>query len=215
MSTGQRLFSSWSKSSAKVLRSLIFIPDQGVINATRPSRFSSYPNLNSIADCFKVFIQTPKDPVLQRWTWSSYKHHNTLKYFVSVTPNSMVAFLSKAYPGAISDKEITNLSGFLDMVSPYCSIMVDKGFKIDEECAARKIQLIIPPGKRGHAQMSQRKVINTKEIARLRILVEQVIRRIRSFNILLHELPINMIYHADDITTICCAVANMHKPTFK
>lgn len=85
----------------------------------------------------------------------------------------MVAFLSKAYPGAISDKEITNLSGFLDIVPPYCSIMVDKGFKIDEECTVRKIQLIIPPGKRGHAQMSQKKVINTKGIARLSILVEQ------------------------------------------
>ena len=143
LSTGHRIFSSWSKSSAKVLRSLIFVPDQGIINATRPSRFSSYTNLNSIADCFEVFIQTPKDPVLQRWTWSSYKHHNTLKYFVSVTPNSMVVFLSKAYPGAISDKEITNLSGFLDIIPPYCSIMVDKGFKINEECAARKIQLII------------------------------------------------------------------------
>ena len=154
LSTGHRIFSSWSKSSAKVLQSLIFVPDQGII--IRPSRFSLYPNLNSIADCSEVFIQTPKDPVLQRWTWSSYKHHNTLKYFVSVTPNSMVAFLSKAYPGAISDKEITNLSGFLDIVPPYCSIMVDKGFKIDEvfkyssiqksfldKCFKNEIQLIL------------------------------------------------------------------------
>ena len=92
--------------------------------------------------------------------------------------------------------------------------MVDKGFKIDEECAARKIRLIIPPGKRGHAQMSEKKVMNTKDIARLRILVEQVSRRIRTFNILTHELPVNMIHHADDIMAICCAMANMHKPIF-
>jgi hypothetical protein len=214
-SSCQRIFSSWSKTTAKVLRSLVFMPDQGILNATRPGRFSSFPNLNSIADCFEVFIQTPKDPVLQRLTWSSYKHHNTLKYFVSVAPNSMVVFLSKAYPGAISDKEITNQSRFLDHVGPYCSIMVDKGFRIAEECAARQIQLIIPPGKRGHSQMNQKQVVDTKEIARLRILVEQVIRRIRTFNILSHELPINLIRHADDIASICSAVSNLNRPIFK
>ena len=198
-----------------MLRSLIFIPDQGIINTTRSARFSSQLNLNSIADCFEVFIQTPKDPVLQRMTWSSYKHHNTLKYFVSVAPNSMIVFLSKAYPGSISDKQITNLSGFLDQVGQYCSIMVDKGFSIAEECAARKIHLLIPPGKRGHSQMNQKQIVNTKEIARLRILVEQVIRRIKSFSILAHELPINLIRHADDISTICSAVANLNRPIFK
>ena len=95
----------------------------------------------------------------------------------------MVTFMSKSHPGSISDKELTKYSGFLDMIPPYSSIMVDKGFKIDEECAARKIRLIIPPGKRGHAQMSEKKVMNTKDIARLRILVEQVIRRIRTLHL--------------------------------
>ena len=112
LSTGQRIFSSWVRTTAKVMSPLVYIPDQGFINATRPPRFASYPNLSGIADCFELFIQTPKDPILQRLTWSSYKHHNTLKFFASVAPNSMVTFVSKSHPGSISDKELTNYVAF-------------------------------------------------------------------------------------------------------
>ena len=56
-------------------------------------------------------------------------------FLVCVTPNSAITFVSKAYTGRISDKEITLKSVFLDMLSRYSNIMADKGFNLFDECA--------------------------------------------------------------------------------
>ena len=37
---------------------------------------------------------------------------------------------------------------FLDTIEPYSTLMVDKGFNIEDECSARRIHLLIPPGRR-------------------------------------------------------------------
>ena len=147
------IFASWLKASVMVMKSFVYMPDQESINATKPPRFSAINNLNSIIDCSEIFTETPKDHRLQRLLWSSYKHHNTLKFLIGVAPNSMIVFLSQAYCGSISDKEITMQSNYFDQIEPYCSIMADKGFIISKECTARRLNLIILPGRRGHAQM--------------------------------------------------------------
>ena len=174
------IFSSCARASANVLKSFVFSSDQETINATKPPRFSPVKNLTMFIDCSELFAQCPKDHLLQR-LWSSYKHHNTLKFLIGVAPNSMITLVSKAFCGSISDKEICLQSGFFDILEPYCSIMADKGFRISQEYTARQIQLIIPPGRRGHTQMLSGQVLKTKEIAQLRILVEQVIRRLKCF----------------------------------
>ena len=58
-------------------------------------------------------------------------------------------------------------------------IQADKGFHIGEECAAWCIHLHVPPGKRGEGQMSRADNNKTSRIANFRILVEQVIRRVK------------------------------------
>ena len=86
--------------------------------------------MHSIADATEIFIQALKHYLLQRLTWLNYKHHNTLKALVVIVPNSDIIFISLAYPGSISDKEIIKQSGYLDMMEPYTELMVDKGFNI-------------------------------------------------------------------------------------
>ena len=209
------LFTSWSKAAAMVLGSVVFMPDQGRINETKPRRFSAVKNLNCIIDCSEIFTETPKDHRIQRLLWSSYKHHNTLKFLIGVAPNSFISFLSKAYCGSISDKEICIQSDFFNKIEAHCSIMADKGFHIEKECNARSIHVIIPPGKRGHAQMLTGDVIKTKLVAQLRILVEQVIRRLKCFRMLSQELPVNLVHHIDDVLIICAGLCNLQNPIMK
>ena len=114
----------------------------------------------------------------------------------------MVTFISKAYTGRTTDKEITLDSGYLDKV-PRHSTMFDKEFLLHQECAARQITPYMPPGKRGTSQMTTLQVSKTKRIANLRIIVEQVIRRMKTFRILQHELPISLIPHVDDLLVMC------------
>ena len=94
--------------------------------------------------------------------------------------------------------------------TPYCSVMADKGFKIDQECTARRINLIVPPDHRGQSQMLSGQVLKIKQIAQLRILVEQVIRRLKCYRILSQEL--DLVSHVDDALVICSAIVNNMKP---
>ena len=83
------------------------------------------------------------------FTWSNYKHGNAFKVIVVIAPSSNIMFISLAYPGSIPDREITKQSGYLDMMEPYTElIMVDKGVNISNESAAKRIYVVVRPGKR-------------------------------------------------------------------
>ena len=90
-----------------------------------------------------------------------------MKYLVCVAPNSGITFVSKAFTGRISDKKLTLKSGFLDMLPKHCSIMADKGFNLNDECAARSLYFIVPPGRRGTTQMAPADVSKTSNIAKV------------------------------------------------
>ena len=68
--------------------------------------------------------------LVQSETWSDYKHHNTWKLLVGVTPNGQVTFLSDLWGGHVSDKQITRENGVLDLLQAGDNVMVDRGFDI-------------------------------------------------------------------------------------
>ena len=178
-----QIFHSWIRRMAEYFRSFVFIPDIETILVTTPKRYIHFENLIGIIDCSEIFTETPKHLELQSATWSEYKHHNTLKFLVCVAPNSAITFLSKAYTGRISDKEITLKCVFLDMLLRYSNIMADKGFNIFDECTARCLHFTVAPGRRGASQMTPAEINKTSAIAKVRILVEQVTRRLKRASI--------------------------------
>ena len=191
-------FISWVKVLSLVLRNIIFVPNQGQLNFTRPKRFDKNRDVCQIIDGFECFIETPKSLDLQKVTWSEYKHHNTIKVLVGCSPNSSVTFLSQSFPGSISDKGIVKSSNFLKTVPPYSAIMADKGFDIEAMCLAHNVRLIIPPGRCGSHQMTKEKLEKGKNVAKLRILIEQVIKNMKDFKVLSHEIPITLLPIIDD-----------------
>ena len=210
-----QIFSSWLTCIDKIFANLLFWPSKDHVHATTPARFRAIPNLRAIIDCSEIFIETPKDPKLQAATWSDYKHHNTMKYLIAVAPNSMITYVSPLYTGRSSDKEITLHCGFLDKLDMYDVLQADKGFNILPDCESRLITLHVPPGKRGQAQMSSACVTKTKRNANLRILVEQVIRRQKSFHAMKHEMSVSQINMGDKILRVISAVCNLYGPIYK
>lgn len=80
----------------------------------------------------------------------------------------MINFISECLRGGggrVSDKVITNQSGFLDVVEPNDTVLADRGFPIIEELTLKRAKLLIPPGRNGANQMTKADVILTKQIA--------------------------------------------------
>ena len=51
-------------------------------------------------------------------TWSNYKHHNTVKFLIGVTPQGVISFISKAWGGRVSGKYLTENAGLLRRLLP-------------------------------------------------------------------------------------------------
>ena len=94
----------------------------------------------------------------------------------------------------------------------YTELMVDKGFNISNECAAKRIYDVVLPGKRRSSQMLLWEVTKINKIAKTRILVEQVIRGLKVFRFIANEVSINMFSYIDDILQICPAISICKAP---
>lgn len=210
------VFKCYIEILAKSLRPalLIFYTRQEIAR-TIPKEYGNYPKLRCIIDCSEIFIQKPSHMRLQAATWSDYKHHNTVKFLVAISPQGSIAFISKLWGGRTSDRHIVRSSGFLSHLNPQDQVLADRGFTVREELMMRGAELVLPPAGKGKAQMTPADVAKTKKVANVRIHVERVIQRIKTFRLISQVLPISLLSHADHIVTVCCALTNLKGPIVK
>ena len=95
--------------------------------------------------------------------------HTTSKVLVACAPSGAAVFVSEAFEGSISDKEICEKSGFFNIIEKNDMILADRGFLIEEELRQRGAYLNIPPFMRGKKALSLKETIQTKCIAKARI----------------------------------------------
>ncbi|CAC5403622.1 unnamed protein product [Mytilus coruscus] len=114
---------------AKKLNFLVQWPDKDSLIKNMPVIFKkTYPRCVSIIDCFEVFINRPGHLTARAQTWSNYKHHNTIKFLVPITPTGAISYVSRAFGGRTSDKVITQRSGYLDKLEHNDQVLADRGF---------------------------------------------------------------------------------------
>ena len=201
---------------ARHLNFLIQWPSKREIVRHMPKVFrETFSNCNVVIDCTEVFIESPSDMTAGNYTWSNYKHHNTLKFLVACSPCGAVTFVSRAFGGRASDKVITKKSGFLDMLEHGSVVLADRGFLIGEELAACGAALVIPDFTRGKTQLSAREVERSRKISRVRIHVERLMERLKNFKILSTTMNIGLVCQADNIMCICSAISNLHPKLVK
>ena len=133
--------------------------------------------VTAIIDCFELFIEKPTNLLAKSCTWSQYKHHNTAKYLIAISPQGVITYISKGWGGRVSDKHITENSSFLKNILPGDLVLADRGFNIAESLGAHGASLQIPAYTKGKQQLSASDVEKTRSIANVRIHVERIIGR--------------------------------------
>ncbi|XP_033764275.1 uncharacterized protein LOC117345315 [Pecten maximus] len=195
---------------ASKLAFLIHWPEKDDIIRTMPDIVRQhFKGCRCIIDCTEIFIDRPGNLTARASTWSNYKHNNTLKLLVAITPCGAISYLSRVFGGRTSDKIITQRSGFLDLISYNDVVLADRGFLISEELVSRGATLVIPAFTRGLVQLSQKDIERTRTIARVRIHVERAIGRLKTFKVISGPMPMSLVPHVDSVVTICAALCNL------
>ncbi len=112
-------------------------------------------------------------------TYSAYKHHNTVKYLLGITPQGTVSYIWEGWGGRASDKHITEHCSLLQNLVPGDTILADRGFDIGDSVGSYCSSLKIPAFTKGKTQLSSIEVEQSRNIANVRIHVERVIGNIR------------------------------------
>ena len=205
-STVSRIITTWANFLYSVLGSLSIWLSEEDVKKRLPQVFKSFPDTQVIVDCTELRCQTPADPLLQSEMYSQYKSHSTMKAMVGMAPHGPITFVSKLYGGSISDKELFKRSGIQHLLTKDMAVMADKGFLIDD-CIPGKVYR--PPFLSSkQSQMPADQVHRTQEIARVRIHIERVIRRVKENHLFDTIIPLSIASHINQLFVVACILSN-------
>lgn len=213
-STVSRIFNTWINFMFDHCKGLVPYPSAEQIKFNIPRSFHNYPDCQIIIDCTEFFTERPSKLSDQWKTWSEYKHHNTFKLLVGVTPSGMVNYISRLWGGRASDRHITDNDGFVYVLHNNMSVMADKGFTIDD-LLPHDIKLNVPPRIPTKRPLTESEFFLTSNIASVRIIVEMKMEQIKNYRYLQGVLPLSEAHLAEQIIYVCTSLTNLLPPLFK
>lgn len=134
-------------------------------------------------------ISIAKKAIHQALTGSEHKKANTVKSFITCTPDGLVSFVSTEYGGRIIDVNLVEHSKFLDnlnLVHVYPPIEVSSTFI---SFTTKKFYFVRTS--KYSTKLTKYEVWQNEQIASLRIHVVGVIHRVREFSMLTIHSVIN------------------------
>ena len=112
----------------------------------------------------------------------------------------------------MSDERLVKESGILSKFEPGDSVLADRGFNIQELLLPYRVNLAIHSFLKKKKQFSLEEDARTKQVANARIHIERVIGRVKDFDILTSELPLDMSDLFDHMAVVICALVNLQEP---
>ena len=174
-----------------------------------PTDFKSkYPSTRVIIDGTECPVQKPKQPLAQQATFSTYKNKNTVKVLVGCSPGGLVSYISEAYGGSASDRQICERGNLTDRCDPGDSIMADKGFNVQDLFIPYDITINIPSFFKKKNRISSHTVIKDRKLASKRVHVERIIGLAKSYKILVSPLNNTESALATQIISVCFWLCN-------
>ena len=184
-------------------------PSHNLVTFFCPTDFrSKFPSTRVIVDGTECPIQKPKQPLAQQATFSTYKNRNTVKVLVGSTPGGLVSFVSEAYGGSTSDRQITERSPLTSMCEPGDSVMADKGFNVQDLFEAHDVVVNIPTFFRKKNRLSGAAVCKDQKIASKRVHIERIIGLAKTYRTLSTPMSVLESAMATQIIKVCFLLCN-------
>ena len=90
--------------------------------------------------------------------------------------------------------------------------MANYGFTIENLSTTLGVSLNIPPFLSQREQMKGTEIVETQQIASLRIHIERTIRCAKEFDMLFSVMPALVATSANQIWTVCCLLTKFQNP---
>ncbi|KAK6297024.1 hypothetical protein J4Q44_G00331660 [Coregonus suidteri] len=148
----------------------------------------------TLSTIFEVSLSTVSRIIL---TWTSYLYQVLGSLPVWMTREQVQATMPDKFK--------------LYCPQPGDELMADKGFLIERMLSEVGATLVIPPLKKS-PQLSREDTLKTQAIARLRILVERAIRRVKEYHIWDGLVPLSTVGSVNQLWAICCLMSNYQGP---
>ncbi|CAC5404268.1 unnamed protein product [Mytilus coruscus] len=213
-----QIFSSWINLMYVDLKELCELPSKEVLNENQSHAMKDFEDVRVIIDCTEIFVQNPSKLDARKQVFSNYKHHNTFKFLIGVSPQMAITYVSRMYGGRASDKFITCDSVDLlhNLEVNKGSVMADRGFLISGILNDMGVKLHMPSFKgTERAQLKSSEAKTSEDISKVRIHVERAIQRVKTFHILDGEVKLSMKDLAEQIFTVCAYLVNFQTPILK
>ncbi|XP_053374378.1 uncharacterized protein LOC128546976 [Mercenaria mercenaria] len=209
-----RLFTTWINVLCTELKLLFEMQSN---EAEKAECYSSFNDLKIVIDCTELMVQRASNLDSRKKTFSNYKHHDTVKFLVGLSPNLAVNYVSKAWGGRSSDKHITlNSEALMNGLSAGETVMADRGFTINNDLKKKGVKLLIPEFKgRDRPQISKKEANRSEFISKARIHVERIIQRMKTFYHLERIIRLNMQDLVEQIFTVCAYLTNFQLPIIR
>ena len=133
---------------------------------------------------------------------------------VGVTPRGVVSYVSPAYGGCTSDRQIIERSSLLNEEGFFQtgdSILADRGIMVQDLFASKNVTVNTPTSMKGKSQLDPVTVVKDRRIASKRIHVERLIGYTKSYKILKKALSTKQINMGSYIIKVCFMISNFRK----
>ena len=208
VSTISRKIVTWANFLYFALGSIpIWLPRQTIQELMSECFKTLYPRTRVIIICTELRTKQPSSLVLNSRSYSHYKETNTFKCLLGIAPHGAITFISTLYTGCMSDVDVTKLSGLLDLWEPGDDVLADKGFTLQKMLAEKGVTLNIPDFLRNKRQFTVSEIEHTEQIAKLRIHIERMNRRIKENHLFDTAIPLSLVLSINQLWTVACLLA--------
>ena len=150
----------------------VMFPNRDAFQHLKPRVFKCFKNIRCSVDCTEFFCEVTRNYARQGNIYSGYKHHTTIICLIAVNPNGAAWFITDLYEGSIDDVTLFSQCGILNYINTGDSLLVDKGFTVQDLLTPCQATVFIPPFLGKHATFRKNEILLNKRIAKARIHVE-------------------------------------------